>query len=351
MQHAAMTRSAPRWLQRLASPWFTVAFFVLLAASGLAVIKADVAATWAVMPPLALLCLNLVAGIATHPRFRSDLPLLIFHFALLALVALVVGARLTYFEARTSLVVGNEFDGDLQMVEHGPLHGNGVARLRFANEGLIENLSLDSKYAAPYSRVGWTADDGVAYQAEIGDDHPLRLDGYRIYTTRNRGFAPIFAWQPAGGEIEYGSVQLRDKGQGGFTPDAGWHLPKGPEMWAMVELETGEANVESKRPAAWRVNLNADRLAHRLVVRINEARYPLRPGESIELPTGRLTYLELKSWMGYRISYDPTIPWLIATIATAISSLIWFYARLFFRRRQIVGARNLPSRIMQEERQ
>lgn len=317
----------------IASSRLTVAFFLLMAGGSLAVVQLGWPATWAVLLPLLVLCANLGAAIGLHARFRVDLPLLVFHLALLALVALIVVARLVYFEGRVALTAGSTFDGEVFDEQRGPLHFKDLSGLRFSNDGVTEDLSSYGRYAATANLVRWRDAEGRQRQAEIGDDTPLLLDGYRIYATRNRGFAPVFSWQANGGAIEYGSVQLRDMGQGGFTSDGGWLLPNGPEIWAMLEL------LQTIRKAGQRVDLDADSVAHRLVVRVGETRQALLPGESMLLPEGRLTYLELKSWMGYRISYDPTMPWLIATVLTGAGSLIWFYARLFVRRRH----RSLPA--------
>lgn len=328
----------------LASPRLTVGFFLLMAGGSLAVAELNWPATWAVLLPLALLGLNLGAAIGLHPRFRVDLPLLVFHLALLALVALIVVARLVYFEGRVALTAGSSFEGEVFGEQRGPLHGNGLSRVHFINDGVSEDFSRYGKYIATANRVRWRDAEGRPQQSEIGDDIPLLLDGYRIYTTRNRGFAPVFAWQPRGGPIEYGSVQLRDMGQGGFTPDGGWLLPEGPEIWAMLEP------LQPIRKDGVRVDLDAASVAHQLVVRVGETRQALRPGESMDLPEGRLIYLELKTWMGYRISYDPTIPWLIATVLTAVGSLIWFYASLFLRRRhRPLPAVTVGGRLLKEE--
>lgn len=321
------------YLSALASPRLTVAFFLLMAGGSLAVAELHWPATGAVVLPLALLGVNLGAAIAIHPRFRVDLPLLLFHLALLALVMLLVLARLVYFEARTTLTAGSAFEGEVFDEQRGPWHDKNLASLHFINDGLAEDFSRYGKYTATANRVRWRDAAGRPQQSEIGDDIPLLIDGYRIYATRNRGFAPVFSWQTNGGRIEYGSVQLRDMGQGGFTPDSGWLLPDGPEIWAMLEP------LQPIRREGRRTDLGADSVPHQLVIRVGETRHTLQPGESISVATGRLTYLELKSWMGYRISYDPTIPWLIAAVLTAIGSLLWFYAALFRGR----GQRQLTS--------
>ena len=81
----------------------------------------------------------------------------------------------------------------------------------------------------------------------------------------------------------------------------------------------------------------ATRAAYPLTVRVHGRRFELQPGETADVPGRRLTYAQLGSWVGYRISYDPTMPWLIATVVAAVASLLWFYGvrmRIGRKRRQ-----------------
>jgi cytochrome c biogenesis protein len=51
----------------------------------------------------------------------------------------------------------------------------------------------------------------------------------------------------------------------------------------------------------------------------------------MRLPEGRIHYLGLKSWMGYRVDYDPTRPWLLAACLLAVLSITWFFLNKFRR--------------------
>ena len=320
-----LTRQVPRGLvEALASPRLTVAFFLLMAVGGLWVAQGGGNATLATVLPLSLLVVNLAASVLTNPRFRADLPLLLFHLALLALVALLALARLIYFDGATILTAGTAFEGNLVKDARGPLHGDGVRALRFANEGFTENFPQRGQYHSTYNRVRWWDDAGQNHVAEIGDDRPLVLDGYRIYATGRRGFSPVFQWQPTGGEASFGTVQLPDSNTEGLGPATAWPLPAGPQAWVMLNLEAAP-----QPPAgAQRLGLGEREIRHYLVLRVDEQRMSVRPGETVAIGGGRLTYVRLDSWMGYRIVKDPTEPWLVATILVGIGSLLWFYARL-----------------------
>ena len=43
-------------------------------------------------------------------------------------------------------------------------------------------------------------------------------------------------------------------------------------------------------------------------------RAELAPGERVAIPGGTLIYERLSTWMGYRVSYNATLPWLLAAI-------------------------------------
>ena len=317
----------PRWLIALASPKLSASFFVVMAAAALWARVPERSATVAMLLPFSLLTLNLLAAIVTNRRFRGDLPLLVFHLSLVALVITLVAARLTYFEGQATLTGGTTFDGTLLSEESGVLHPRSIEGLRFTNLGFTENYPERGQFHATYNRVRWQSADGGPQTADIGDDVPLVLDGYRIYTTRHRGFSPVFRWQTPAGTDEWGTVQLRDSNNGAFTGANDWTLPDGRNAWLMVDPEAGAENARGGS----RANLGAGTEAHRIVLRIGEERHMLAPGEQLALRDGTLTYVRPGSWMGYRIIADPTKPWLIGSVALAVLSLVWFYARIVFR--------------------
>ena len=308
-------------VHKLASPYLSLGFFALMAASAFAIANGTIEATVAAVVPMGLLGINLLASLFTHPRFRADLPLLTFHLALLALLTLFLLARLTYFDGHVNLTRHVAFDGHLDKNERGPWHGTAIDHIRFANEGFTDHYPTYGQYRSTTNIVRWQGENGLWLSAEIGDDHPLIIHGYRIYTTRHRGFALVFEWVPHSGKREFGVVQLDDINTNPEMPDNYWQLTEGSRIWAMLE-----ATPPAPAPGSRLTNLGADTLEHRVVLRTDEKRFLLQPGESIELPTGKLTYVRLDAWMGYLITKDWTHPWLIATVALAIASLVWFYA-------------------------
>lgn len=321
MTRLAMVRPILQWL---GSPRWMLAFFGFAILSALVVLQQPdwITTVWVV--PLGVFAISLLAAVATNARLRLDPALLGLHLGLLALVILVALARLTYLDGAVTLTQGHAFDGQLHLDRRGPLHSAGIEQLRFANEGFTEDFYPGARWKSTYNRVRWWDASGASQVAEIGDDRPLLLGGYRIYTSFNRGYSPMFSWQPTQGGEEIGTVQLRAN-ELGMAND--WQLPGGPKIWAMLDLPTPE----KLEPGERRANLNAAQIAHRLVIRAGERREVLQQGQSMEFPQGRLTYLSLSSWMGYRVIYDVAMYWMAAATVLVVACMVAFYARLLGR--------------------
>ena len=56
------------------------------------------------------------------------------------------------------------------------------------------------------------------------------------------------------------------------------------------------------------------------------------------LDEGILVYEGLTTWMGYKVFYDPTLPWLLAAALVAIAALGAFFWRRFGRADRDRGA-------------
>jgi hypothetical protein len=52
----------------------------------------------------------------------------------------------------------------------------------------------------------------------------------------------------------------------------------------------------------------------------------------MDLPDGRLQLVELRSWMGYTVSHDWTLPWLIGATTFTVISLGWHLWRKVVQR-------------------
>jgi ResB-like family len=292
---------------------------VLMALLGV-VVFARPSAPW-IGAVLALLSANLVAALVVHPKLRRDAPLLVFHLALLALVMLVAWGRMARLDGRFELLQGEPFDGQLIDHEAGPLYVPRLERLAFRHDGFTIDYAPGRQRGATRNAVAWLDGDGRAQRAVIGDHRPLVIDAHRIYTTSNKGFAPLLQWRPERGDALRGAVHLPSYPMHELTQSREWTLPDGRAVW--VQLQFDEALIAPDAAAQFRL---PD--VHRLVVRVGEQRAELVPGAAMALPGGVLVYEGLRPWMGYRVTHDPSLPWLLAaSLLVALSLTVHFIVK------------------------
>ena len=279
----------------------------------------------ALVAPMALLALNLAAAIVVNPKFRRQLPLLVFHVALLILVLLAAAGRLTYLNGRVELAVGEVFTGELLDAQAGPFHRNSLARAAFVNEGFEIDYAPKWKRTETRNLVRWRGPRGEE-TGIIGDQTPLVLEGYRFYTTSNKGFAPVFVWQPLAGPAQRGSVHLPPYPVLQFAQAVQW-TPPGASETVTVKLALDEELIDYERASRFRLPPS-----HDVEVVHGGKSQALRPGASVELAGGRLRYEGLTTWMGYVVYSDWTLPWLLAAATLAAAALGWHFWRRFAMR-------------------
>lgn len=277
---------------------------------------------WPLTAVFALLSLQLLAALVVHPAFRRKLPLLVAHLALLALVVLAGLGRLLALDGRFELTQGVPFDGRLLDQRAGPLHLHGLDRLAFLHEGFEIDYAPGLRRGVTRNTVHWRDEAGLARTAVIGDHRPLVIDGYRIYTSPNKGFAPLLRWQPAQGTPVLGAVHLPSFPMHALRQSREWQLPDGRAVWVMLQIDDKLIDPA----AAARFRMPAE---HSLVLRVGDARHELAPGQGLAIDGGTLVYERLSTWMGYRVAYDPTLPWLLASALLAALALGWHYLLAF----------------------
>ena len=311
-----------RLVLALASLKLTPVGLLLLGVAAVAVYKFDHGATPWLAAPLLLLALNLIAAVATNGVFRRQMPLLVFHLALIALVLLAATGRLMYLKGTAEVTEGTGFNG-LKSRDAGPFHAGRIDEVHFVNDGFEINYMSGPVLDRMLNRLRWHDTEGAERTAEIEQNKPLILHGYRIYPTSNKGFAPLFLWRPASGEETLAAVHLPSY-PGNATSQAQSWRPAGSKEDIWVMLKVDENLIPSDRPSRFR--LPDER---KIVVRRQQARWELQPGERVALADGTLEYRELRTWMGYRVFYDWTIPWMLAACAVAVLSMAWHFWRKF----------------------
>lgn len=310
-------------LQRIASLKLTLAGLVLLTLACVIVYHQATPVALLLVVPLGLLAVNLIAAIATTAKLRTQLPLLVFHLSLLAIIVLVGVGRLTYLKGHLELADGVPFAGTLTGEERGPLHFGGIDRLAFVSEGFSIDYAPTVKREATRNQVAWQDEAGRWRRQVIGDQTPLVLKGYRFYTSFNKGFAPTFGWTPGDGEPLLGAVHLPAYPAHEYRQANTWTPPGSAQaVWVMLSFD--ELILDPARRSGFRPPRD-----YRLIVRVGDRRHELRPGDTLPLADGRLQFLGLRSWMGYTVFYDWTLSWLMAASALAVLSLAFHFWRKF----------------------
>jgi cytochrome c biogenesis protein ResB len=311
-------------LERLASLKLTLFVIIAFGAGVLLSYSEHLDGTWALAVPLTLFAVNLAAAVATKPVFRRQRALLIFHLGLIAIVLLLAAGRLTYLRGSVEITEGAEFDGTLTAFQAGPWHWSGLDQVHFGNDGFQIGYSAGMQRDKTRNQVHYVDAKGVEQRAEIGDQTPLVLAGYRFYTSPNKGFAPTFAWYPAGGAAPLlGAVHLPSYPIHEYRQAREWQLPATTiKVWTMLQFDEvildPEKNTEFRLPNTYKV-----------IVRIGEVRREMQVGEAIELPEGKLVYDGLRTWMGYTVFYDWTIHWLLTACIVSVGALGWHFWKKF----------------------
>jgi hypothetical protein len=312
---------------KLASTKLTLFGFIAL---GLVLIAGEfnlLSASGAVPVILAGLTLNLCAALAMTPRLRRESGLLIFHLALLAVLMLAGAGRLTHFDGHVEVMEGSAFlASEVVPDSKGLLHTDWLQSVAFVQGPFSVDYAPGVKRARTRSAILAQAATGIE-TLSVGDDVPFIDHGFRFYTTHNKGIAAVLTWLPAKGEAITGAVHMPSYPLYDWKQDNSWQPPNGPEIRFCLHLDT-----PLKEDRAW--TLASDSLSGILVVNAQGKRVELKRGESVNVEGGALRFEELRGWMGYRIFFDPTLPWILGAAMIAVFGLA-----LQFWRKSIPRAR------------
>ena len=280
---------------------------------------------WLLVVPSSLLILNFLVAIFTRQILQNNWFLMSFHFALIALVLLAFIGQMTYFRATLELAENEEFSGQLENISKGPWHQYGLAQARFTNLGFQIKYHKGIKRDSTRNQIELASSADRQQLIEIGDHVPLVIGHYRFYTSHNKGYAPVFEWQPAGSEEVFtGSIHLPAYPVHEYRQALEWNIPGSRQtLWTMLQIN--DEVLPEDRDFNFRVPEK-----HSLIVRYQKQRHELKPGDELSLPEGVLRYQKLTTWMGYKVDYDWTRPWLLATAVMALLGLFSHFIFKFF---------------------
>lgn len=311
-------------LKTLAGLRLTLVGLAGLAATCIAIaLVPERAIPWLTLP-LGVLAINLAAAIMVRHVFRRQSALLLFHVGLLVILVIVGVSVLIQFDGQIEMVEGAAFDRrEVSVQKSGCLHPNRIDRVGFT-QGPIEIRYLPGlRRDTTSSRVAVPGPSGRETLLVIGDRRGFLSSGYRFMTTPNKGFALLLDWQDETGQQVLGAI----------------HFPSYPEFeWKQVNTWTTPAGetIRLELDLADRVSddvswvLQSKGVEFSVVVQsANGARHRLRAGEALHLDGGRITPVGLRLWMGYRITYDPLLPWLLAAAFLTLAAMAAHFATKF----------------------
>ena len=225
--------------------------------------------------------------------------------------------RLTRFEGHVEVAEGADFDPlAVEATFRGPLHAFDLADGVFSQGPLRVEYRPGMRRAHTTSVVRVREADGAVRTRLVGDDVPLLVRGYRLYTTHNKGFAPVVTWTPRGGTAQSGALHLPSYPRFDGQQHVRWQPSGASELRLFLQVD-GLIDEQG----AWVLDPGDTRAV--LVVHGAGGRAELRPGESLAMADGTLRYERLAGWMGYRIYSDPTLSALVAIALVAILGLAW----------------------------
>jgi len=300
---------------------------------------------------------------------------LLFHLALLALLAAVGMGGLLGYKANRLLVAGQSFGNTVTALDQFR-----PGRLVSASGLQPFSITLDSfsaRYVSAGPDMGQPAafNAHLSYQAQPGAarqhydlqvNHPLNVDNVKVYLI-GHGYAPAFRVTDGTGRVVFNGpvpfvpVAVNSLMSEGVVkvPDARPQQLGFAGVFLPTTVEVG-GKLQSAFPAPYRPAVSLVSFAgdlgmnsgvpqsvyqldtaglHRLAVKPR----PLSPGQSIRLPDGMgtLTFTGYRQWISLAITYDPgQLPALIAAIAALAGLLVSFLVR---RRRVFLRAVPAPG--------
>lgn len=309
--------------------------------------------------------------LAAEKGYLHEAGNLLFHIALLALLAAVALGAVFGYKADVLLTEGNGFSN--AVASYDQYHPGRAVR---PGELQPFTLWLD-KFTATYLPSGPLRGDPssfsafIRYQPEPGSpirhydlrvNRPLNVDGTKVYLI-GHGYAPVFRVIDGRGHVALQqAVPFLPAGTTDYTSEGVVKVPDArPQQlgFAGVFLPTAVlvgGRLESAFPAPLRPavslvsfagNLGLDSGAPQSVYQLDTAAMrrlaiaprPLVAGQSMKLPNGlgTVTFTGYRQWISLQVTYDPgRFPALVAAVTAIVGLLLSFLVR---RRRVFVRAR------------
>jgi len=311
-----MRKSALNLLRALASLKLTLFGIVALLLGVLLAYFNQGHSSLYIVPPLSLLALNLLAAIVFNPRIRQNSGLLMFHICLLMIAVLTLLSELTSMKGRIEITQGTAFEaGSVTVTEQGAWHPlDRLQRVGFVQGDIAVDYVAGLRRGATRSQL-LQANNGTAV---VGDNLAFSSQGYRFYTTSNKGFAAIINWYSKEGQIARGAIHFPSYPLYDWKQHNQWQAPSGERLDFRLMIQTP---LDTERD--WTLR-NTENGTMELTLPDKTVR-TLKPGEYIELGDGLLEFEAVRMWMGYKIFFDPFLAWFFAAALVGVAGIAWHY--------------------------
>jgi cytochrome c biogenesis protein len=308
--------------------------------------------------------------VAAEKGYLREAGNLLFHLALLGLLAAICLGGMFGYKANRLLVVGDSFANTAtaldafhpgRAVSAAGLQPFTIALDKF-EASYITSGALRGQPSRFDALIRYSPRPGAAMRGySLRVNHPLNVDGVRVFLI-GHGYAPVFRITDGTGRVVFnGPVPFIAVEQAGLTSEGVIKVPDAhPQQlgFAGVFLPTavdaggrlGSAFPAPLDPAVSLVsyagNLGMNSGPAQSVYQLDTAGLhrlplaprPLAPGQSMKLPDGygTLTFTGYRQWISLAVTYDPgTLPALIAGMTALAGLLLSFFIR---RRRMFVRA-------------
>jgi len=292
----------------------------------------EISTSWIVVP-LVLLSINLLAAILTNGAFRKQAALLVFHVCLLAVITLIGIGVMIRFDGHVEVVERERFDAaNVQISEMGMFHRMNLDAVAFTQRDVEVAYQPGLIRRSIRSEVIDHRETDDNRLITIGDRVSATFIDYRFVTTFNKGYAIVVLWSGSNGELQRGSINFPSFPEFEWKQINAWTTPGGDQL--LLELSLDAA---APRDEAWL--LNSKNVQFAVDISGNElASHTLQPGDSVQIGGGTLKIEDLRMWMGYRIDFNPLLPWIFAAAMLALIALAVHFQINFWPARRMAGS-------------
>lgn len=311
-------------LKTLASLRLTMAGLAALIINSVAISQwPEASLPWVVLP-LSVLAVNLFAALIVRHAFRQQAALLLFHVGLLAVLMLIAAGVLLRFDGSVELVEGEAFDaGSVTARGAGWLHPDRLERVDFT-QGLLEVQYLSGlQRDTTHSRVVMGRQEDGTSERDVGDRQGFTSQGYRFMTTFNKGYSVLILWRDTAGRESLGAVNFPSYPEFDWKQANDWVTPAGEtlnfELLLAQRVPEDSPWTLSSRGVRYEVGVSGD----------GRTREAIGPGQPIAVTGGEIEIVDLRLWMGYRIDYNPLLPWLLTAAFLSLGALAVHMAQKF----------------------